>query len=128
MQQVNQRSPVNLLMPRRSSDVRKCVQKDTVVLTRIIPIIIFTICFSLFNNQLVAQEPLQGANGKFTITGTVRDYQTNRPLIGATLKLGELTTKTDKEGKFSLKGPSTTNKLSISHFGYNATIFTITSA
>src|SRR5690606_3247302 len=82
---------------------------------------------SLFNNQLVAQEPLQGANGKFTITGTVRDSQTNRPLIGATLKLGELTTKTDKEGNFSLRGPSTTNKLSISHLGYNDTIYTITS-
>ncbi len=127
MQQVNQKGPLSLLISRKSLDVRRCLHKDTIVFTRIIPMIIFTICFSLFNNQLVAQEPRQGADGKFTITGTVRDSQTNRPLIGATLKLGELTTKTDKEGKFSLKGPSTTNKLSISHLGYNDTISTITS-
>lgn len=127
MQQVNQKGPVSLLTPRISADVRRCLQKDNIVFTRIIPIIIFTICFSLFNNQLVAQEPLHGANGKFTITGTVRDFQTNRPLTGASLKLGELTTKTDKEGKFSLRGPFSTNRLSISHLGYNDTIFTITS-
>src|SRR5690606_24143439 len=107
-----------LLTSRISFDVRRCIQKDTIVFTRIIPLIIFTICFSLFNNQLVAQEPLHGANGKFTITGTVRDSQTNRPLIGATLTLGELITKSDMEGKFSLRGPSSTNKLIISHLGY----------
>src|SRR5690606_3099828 len=85
---------------------------------RFIVFILFTICFSLFNNQLaVAQEPLKGANGQTEISGVLRDSQTRQTLSGATLKIGSLMTKSNKEGKFVLTGPFKEDRLVISHLG-----------
>jgi len=89
-------------------------------------IMLFTISFSLFNNQLVeAQEPQKGAIGKLFISGTVKDAVTKEPLKGTTLKIGNRTSKSDNLGKFSLSGSINSDKLFISHLGYKDTILSI---
>lgn len=88
----------------------------------------FLCCFSLFNNQLEAQEPHNsGAKGQTGITGTVKDYYTNTPLVGTNLKIGTFKTKTDSKGTFILSENFKAKKLIITHQGYRDTIITISS-
>jgi len=81
-------------------------------------VLLFSCCFSLFNNQLDAQEPLTGANGQTEIRGTVKDGQTGRALQGATVKIGRIVAKTAINGQFQLNGKFSTNKIEITHLGY----------
>src|SRR5690606_35932996 len=68
-------------------------------------LLLFSCCFSLFNNQLDAQEPLSGANGQIVLTGTVMDFYTDMPLEGSNIRIGNLRAMTDRKGHFSLSVP-----------------------
>jgi len=72
-------------------------------------LLLLLFCFSLLAQ---AQETV--------VTGTIIDRETNRPVEGATVKVKNNTTitKTDADGKFSIKVPSPQSVLSISSVGY----------
>jgi hemoglobin/transferrin/lactoferrin receptor protein len=56
-----------------------------------------------------------------TLTGTVRDVQTNVPVAGATVRLGTLGTTTDEAGRFRLTYASVgTFQVMVSSVGYRA--------
>lgn len=88
-------------------------------------LLLFSCCFSLFNNQLDAQEPLPGANGQTVITGTVMDFYTDMPLEGSNIRIGTLRAMTDRKGHFSLSGPFKNTELTVTHQGYRDTTISI---
>src|SRR5690606_10060068 len=88
-------------------------------------LLLFSCCFSLFNNQLDAQEPLPGANGQTVITGTVMDFYTDMPLEGSNIRSGNLRAMTDRKGHFSLSVPFKTTELTVTHQGYRDTTISI---
>lgn len=55
------------------------------------------------------------------LTGKVVDEQTNEPLIDATVKSGNLATKTNQTGEFTLKLITGKHKLLVSYIGYKNT-------
>lgn len=63
-----------------------------------------------------------------TITGTVIDQQTKKPIAGATVRLegGQVATSTDESGKFTLTASSKTAILQISIVGYIPVTQTVT--
>ena len=88
-------------------------------------LLLFSCCFSLFNNQLDAQEPLPGANGQTVITGTVMDFYSDMPLEGSNIRIGTLRAMTDRKGHFSLSGPFKNTELTVTHQGYRDTTISI---
>src|SRR5690606_4001439 len=88
-------------------------------------LLLFSCCFSLFNNQLDAQEPLPGANGQTVITGTVMDFYTDMPLEGSNIRSGNLRAMTDRKGHLSLSVPFKPTELTVTHQGYRDTTISI---
>lgn len=72
---------------------------------------------SLFNAQSLVE-----------LKGTVSDFSTKEPLVGATVYLQETGSAafTDTEGKFELKSSQVVTQLKISFFGYRDTIIKLT--
>lgn len=89
-------------------------------------LLLFSCCFSLFNNQLDAQEPLTGANGQTEIGGTIKDALTGQGVQGATLRIGKLVEMSDSSGMFLLKGPFGSDRMAISHLGFRDTSILLT--
>jgi len=119
MQQVNQKGLVDLLISRISPDVRRCSHNNIIVQIRFLLITIFTICFSLFNNQLIAQEPhTSEANENLLCSGTVCSAFTNELMEGVTIRTSTRSTKTTQDGKFTIQISKGDKKLLIHHVGY----------
>jgi len=94
--------------------------------SRFLTMLFLTICFSLFNNQLSAQELREsGVTGKQLISGTIMSKSSLDPVEGATIKIGSLKTKTDRGGKFLLTGPFSDDKVSIQHVGFRDTVLSV---
>jgi len=72
-------------------------------------LLLLLFCFSLLAQ---AQETV--------VTGTIIDRETNRPVEGATVKVKNNTTvtKTDADGKFTIKVPSPESIITVSSVGY----------
>ncbi|MGH2622776.1 MAG: TonB-dependent receptor plug domain-containing protein, partial [Sphingobacterium sp.] len=88
--------------------------------------VILTICFSLFNDQLNAQEPRENEVPEQTvIKGVVKSTITFVPIENATISIGKLKTKSDTDGKFILSGILSSDMISIKHIGFRDTVLSV---
>ncbi|GEO02349.1 TonB-dependent receptor [Adhaeribacter aerolatus] len=67
------------------------------------------------------------AFAQFSVTGTITDTQTQKPLMGATVQIGQFGTTSDTQGYFQLANiPAGTQILQVSYVGYSAHKQTLT--
>src|SRR5690606_9443710 len=79
--------------------------------------------FLLFSNLVHAQEPRKdsGADGRLAIRqlkGEVRSAADNRPIEGASIRVGKEQAGTDKQGRFSIALARPEGSLDVHHLGY----------
>jgi len=79
--------------------------------------------FLLFSNLVHAQEPRKdsGADGRLAIRqlkGEVRSAADNRPIEGASIRVGKEQAGTDKQGRFSIALTQPEGSLEVHHLGY----------
>ena len=84
--------------------------------------------YKIIANQLVIVKIGSAADKEFTLSGYIKDKNSNEPLIGANIyeiekKYG---TNTNEQGFFTLKMPSETQRLVITYLGYKSENFDIT--
>jgi hypothetical protein len=62
--------------------------------------------------------------GAQTVAGIITDKATQQPIIGATVRLGKLTTQTNRNGLFEIDAPHLDDTLAVSYVGYlNYSVF-----
>ena len=56
------------------------------------------------------------------ISGVVVEKWTRRPVVGATIRIGQYVGLTDSMGRFSIESPIGTHQISITHRNFHPTI------